>query len=252
MTETAGVRTVVAGGLPLNGPMQAVGMNRGASLAPLDSLNGNINFAQSFNDNAAALLPNRSEDILVRSAGVNLRDQLRPNASTPVQFLYLAADCRIFYTIDSFYNFTVLWHDAAAAIWTDPGICVPGSTGYSSTPNPPPPPPPFVPNPATAGQSPAAALAGAQLIPVDQNYQAQGGLTDGTSPGSGVARPSTKQCTTLHPNDCPGGKACQPQRVIDRGRGIYAGVCPGARGTTTRRGAKAPCDNCAVPPKRRL
>ena len=53
-----------------------------------------------------------------------------------------AADCRIFYTPLTFNNFTNLWKHAANAIWTNPELCVQGSTGFATakgkTPNPPP------------------------------------------------------------------------------------------------------------------
>lgn len=249
MTHDAGARTVTAGGLPLPGPIQAVAMNRGAAIAPLDSLDGNINFAASLS--ADPVLPNRTEDTWVRSAGVNLRDQLRPNDSVPAQFKYQPADCRIYYTPASFYNFTNLWLDAANAAWTDPARCVPGSTGYTDSANPPPPPPPFIPDPSTTGQSAGPARAGAQLIPLDQNTASSGSLADGVSPGAGAARSATRSCTTLHPNDCPGGKACQPTRVLNRAKGISAGTCPSVGGTADRVGLKQACDNCAPPPRRR-
>lgn len=51
----------------------------------------------------------------------------------PLQFTYEAADCRIFLTPNTFNNFTNLWHYAADAIWTSPGLCVQGSTGFATS-----------------------------------------------------------------------------------------------------------------------
>ena len=170
MTNDADVKTVVAGGLPIVGPMQAVGLSRGAAEGDTLNLDANIIFAQQLYEqngltDVAALLPNRSdEDTLIQTAGVNLRDIVRPNDPEPVNFKYLAADCRIFYTVESFYNFTNLWHTAANALWSDSSLCVEGSTGFAGTAQLP---PPIPANLLNTGQSPAAALAGTQFIPLD-------------------------------------------------------------------------------------
>lgn len=49
----------------------------------------------------------------------------------PLQFVYEAANCRIFYTPQTIFNYTNLWMYAADATWKKPELCVQGSTGYA-------------------------------------------------------------------------------------------------------------------------
>lgn len=136
MHHEAGVQTVVVGGRPSTGPMQAPAGTRGAqeyTLSPSDGdLDADIAFAISINATTAASFPNTAEEIQINFASLNLRDQIRPNETTPLQFVYEAADCRIFYTLLNVDNYTKLWHDAANATWTTPSLCVQGSTGYAT------------------------------------------------------------------------------------------------------------------------
>ena len=135
----AGVRTVVAGGRPSYGPQQAPALSRGARAMSSDVLDSNIEFAQeilqALDDPNSNFSPNRTEalDVYVTFAGINLRDQIRKVSDVPLQFVYEAADCRIFYTPQTWYNYTALWHYAANAIWSNPGLCVKNSTGYATT-----------------------------------------------------------------------------------------------------------------------
>ncbi|KAI0185899.1 hypothetical protein EV127DRAFT_514936 [Xylaria flabelliformis] len=137
MNHEAGVRTVTVGGRPTTGPMQAVGGTRGARSLSTDILDNNINFARELlvGTPEADFLPNRTEalDVFVVGAAINLRDQVRAGETTPLQFAYEAADCRIYYTPATVFNYTALWQYAADAIWTDPGLCVAGSTGYATS-----------------------------------------------------------------------------------------------------------------------
>jgi hypothetical protein len=139
MHHEAGVRVVAAGGLPTTGPMQSPSGSRGASDYPVDILDANIDFAQqllqSQNSPQQNFLPNRTTamDVYVTFADINLRDQVRRNDTIPLQFAYEAADCRIFYTPTTIYNYTALWQYAADAIWANPKLCVSGSTGFATT-----------------------------------------------------------------------------------------------------------------------
>lgn len=124
----------------MNGPMQAPAGSRGArSYSVTDTLDDNIAYAQYIlqdeEDPRQNFLPNRTEalDVYVQYAGINLRDQVRKGSDVPLQFLYEAANCRIFYTFKTWNNYTALWQYAADAIWTNPNLCVNGSTGYAST-----------------------------------------------------------------------------------------------------------------------
>ncbi|GJC89419.1 peptidase S41 family protein ustP [Colletotrichum liriopes] len=94
-----------------------------------------ISWIADLNETAKARLPANRNDtgIYVNYAGFNLRNQLRADdVSTPLQFHYVAADCRLYFTLDNVYNMSALWHDVARAAFEDPSLCVEGSTGYTS------------------------------------------------------------------------------------------------------------------------
>jgi hypothetical protein len=138
MAHQAGVKTIVVGGRPITGPMQAVSGTRGARVYSADALDYDFDFVNSTIGNATAtsLLPSRRDSgMWTTYAGFNIRDQIREGDSTPVQFKYEAADCRIYYTLSNVYNMTQLWRDAAAAAWKDSSLCVEGSTGYPTARN---------------------------------------------------------------------------------------------------------------------
>ncbi|KAI9657704.1 MAG: hypothetical protein M1821_002880 [Bathelium mastoideum] len=135
MVHQAGAHTIVVGGRPETGPMQAASGTRGAQVYSADDLDDDFQFASSQNDTANSTLPPRDLSFYVTYAGFNLRDQVRPNDSTPLQFKYEAADCRIYYNLANVYNMPQLWRDAAKATWEDRSLCVEGSTGYSTPSN---------------------------------------------------------------------------------------------------------------------
>lgn len=132
MHHEAGVRTVVVGGQPSHGPMQAPSGSRGAELYSVEDLDADFDIALALNETTANYLPQRAEDVYVLYAGINLRDQIRKDQDTPLQFLYEAADCRIYFTPQTFWNFTNLWTYTVKAAWDNPKLCVEGSTGFSS------------------------------------------------------------------------------------------------------------------------
>ncbi|KAK1990787.1 peptidase S41 family protein [Colletotrichum falcatum] len=225
-TTEAKARTVVVGGAPSPGPMQATGGTRGARLYSSDILDEDLAWARERNETAASRLPAvRESGIFVNFAAFNLRDQLRrDDTATPLQFRYVAADCRLYYTLDNVYNMTALWRDAALAAFEDESLCVEGSTGYASrgdgTPQKPPPPGPAgvrapAPQPAAAytadpdpyaqdGLAAAQGLIGKQVVPALCN------LNDGNPcPGGGVCQRIRLQC----PNGQQGKivTACVPQ-----------------------------------------
>lgn len=134
MHHEAGVPTVVVGGRPSYGPMQAPSGTRGAAAYDAFSLDADFNLASALNFTAEALLPQRdNNNFYFDYAGFTIRDQVRRHENIPLQFVYEAADCRIFFTPETVYNFTNLWKYAAEAVWTNPSLCVKGSTGYSNT-----------------------------------------------------------------------------------------------------------------------
>ncbi|KAL8709816.1 MAG: hypothetical protein Q9225_007391, partial [Loekoesia sp. 1 TL-2023] len=128
MHHQAGVRTVVVGGLPEAGPMQIPAGSRGAEAYSSFALDNDISFAASVNSTAASLLPqNRDIEFYITYAGFNLRDAVRKNDPTPLQFQNFPADCRIFYTKETVYNFENLWNYVIDAMWRNPSLCIAGS-----------------------------------------------------------------------------------------------------------------------------
>jgi hypothetical protein len=136
MTRVQGVRTVVVGGMPKPGPMQAVSGNRGAAAYSNAELDEDITTATAINASAQAYLPLRGNltdtGLYVTYAGINLRDQARKNASVPNQFLYLPADCRLYWSFDNFFDYKRLWADAARLFDRDTSLCVPGSVNATA------------------------------------------------------------------------------------------------------------------------
>lgn len=116
--------------------MQAAAGTRGARRYSADDLDLDFEWIGKYNETAKAQFPANRQDqgIFIKYASFNLRDLLRADdTSTPLQFRYAAADCRLYYTINNVYNMTALWHDVARAAFQDPSLCVEGSTGYTST-----------------------------------------------------------------------------------------------------------------------
>lgn len=89
-----GAKTVVVGGRPIIGPMQAVGGTRGAEVYDAASLDADMYFASQWNATAAQSLPQDRVDLnyTVYNAAFNLRDQIREGEYQPLQFAYEAAD----------------------------------------------------------------------------------------------------------------------------------------------------------------
>ena len=239
MTHDAGVRTIVAGGRPVSGPMQAVSGTRGARSYSSYSLDAEIAFASAVDGTAEAQLPqNRFTDLEISFAGFNLRDQIRESGTVPLQFLYEAADCRIYYTVDNFHNFSRLWRDAASATWKDTSLCVEGSTGYTPSGN------------SSATKAPPPAATGPALshyimsgldddIPtIDFDVEATGGLPDKTGQkrsSTNFQSCSTSLCSgsycravssTCSSNSVSTQDLCLPSCLITTG-GAGLGDCPG-------------------------
>ena len=136
MHHEAGVPTIAVGGQPIDGPMQAPAGTRGAEdygFGNGGELDADVELAEEINSTVADYLPSSSEDVYLTAASLNLRDQIREDSNTPVQFLYEAANCRIFYRPDTWYNYTNLWKYASSAAFGNSSLCVPGSTGFATT-----------------------------------------------------------------------------------------------------------------------
>ena len=127
MHHQAGVRTVVAGGRPELGPMQAVGGTRGAQAYTAVDIDDDIEVAEILNTTVGDVLPDRSAGGFITFADFNIKDAVRPGESLPLQFAYEAATCRIFYTLHTVYNYLNLWNYVVDAIWRNPSLCIDGS-----------------------------------------------------------------------------------------------------------------------------
>src|SRR4030095_609151 len=54
-------------------------------------------------------------------------------SNTPLEFLYEAADCKLFYTADMIKNVRLVWETAVDARWSNYKGCVAGSTNHNSS-----------------------------------------------------------------------------------------------------------------------
>jgi hypothetical protein len=135
MTQEASVRTVVIGGRPEPGPMQAASGSRGALVYSAAAITSDISLAIEKDKDVASRLPTKRNDsgMYVIHAGINLRDQVRPRDPTPLQFQYLPADCRLYWTFENAYNMTRLWEDVSTAAFEDDSRCVESSTGVAKS-----------------------------------------------------------------------------------------------------------------------
>ena len=217
MHHQAGVRTVVVGGQPSYGPMQAPAGNRGARSYTAGNLDEDFKLTKNIDATTEISLPAREPGIWIRYASLNLRDQIREDQNAiPLQFVYEAADCRIFYTKDTYNNFTSLWSYAAEAIWTDPSKCVKGSTGFarygSDTDIIGPPQPP----PSTKTDRPIPGVVPSSVSPNPIPVLPNGGLRD-----SGTAYNYIGHICTIpdpnYPNHriCPHNYNCVRAKVCD-------------------------------------
>lgn len=121
MRTQAGIKSIAMGGRPQAGPIQGVGGIKGAEIL---SWNNIYATAQQALLNAtaeqAAILNTLSPLPFSRavSTGINVRDNILPdnvNDGLPAQFVYEAADCRLYYTEPMITDVTALWKGAADA-----------------------------------------------------------------------------------------------------------------------------------------
>lgn len=191
MRHDAGVRSVVVGGRPNYGPMQTPSGSRGARHYDLESLSIDVmnafGVAEFVNQDVEILGPLNYSSFFYYTGGVSLRAQVREGETVPLAMQFEAADCRIFWTPETFNNFTNLWKYADAAATTLPELCVQGSTGYAGghSANPPPDPPHLAPvvNYTSAG-TPSIDLSdsGVPLLVIDGPMpDAPGGLLPSTA-----------------------------------------------------------------------
>lgn len=143
LMKRQGVRTIAFGGRPNESAMQAVGGVKGGQSLGINYINGYIQQANQLIQQAAGssspiLTPDEwkkfnesspsTKTSFAWSGSVNLRNEYDPDDDqTPLQFVYEAAECRRFYTIDNYLQRETVWRDAARSMFGDGG-CVKGST----------------------------------------------------------------------------------------------------------------------------
>ncbi|KAK8041676.1 hypothetical protein PG993_006199 [Apiospora rasikravindrae] len=134
-----GVRTIAFGGRPHHGPMQTVGGVRGGQRWSLKMIEKHVNtslrlardvLAPADAERLAALAPPPLADFPLQfdrygQSGVNFRDAYGPfDDETPLQFVYEAADCRRFFTVENVMQPASMWGDAARAMFGGEDLCV--------------------------------------------------------------------------------------------------------------------------------
>ncbi|KUJ24278.1 uncharacterized protein LY89DRAFT_713160 [Mollisia scopiformis] len=148
MKSQGGVRSVSVGGRLQTGPMQGVGGSKGAQEEPYLAL-------EQYRDGIAAATPvikslptipaaaqippsvdsdtplGSKDDLLLR-ARVNFRNNIRSGdtSQTPLQFVYEAANCRIYYEAEDLEDMSNLWNRVANVTWGG-ATCVNGSSSGS-------------------------------------------------------------------------------------------------------------------------
>jgi len=193
--------------------------NRGAAIYSADRIDYDLGLISSpaFNvDNATlATVPqltasgNRYRDsgVFTAAFGINLRDQVRPNDTEPLQFKYEPADCRIFYTLANVFNYTRLWSDAVTAIFDDTSNCVSGSTGFSNSNKTAPKPAPAAPAPLSLDIVQSDALLDGENLnesggPQNAREPAQSYTIDDCLPDERCAFPHNQICETISVTVC--------------------------------------------------
>ncbi|KAJ5742737.1 uncharacterized protein N7511_011138 [Penicillium nucicola] len=143
LMKRQGVRTVTFGGRPQKGPMQGVGGVKGGQSLGINYINGYIQqvnqlISESMNTSSPLLTASEwkafnasspsTKATLSWSGNLNLRNEYDPeDGETPLQFVYEAAECRLFYTLDNYLERETVWQAAAKAMFGG-GSCVEGST----------------------------------------------------------------------------------------------------------------------------
>ncbi|CAG8932810.1 unnamed protein product [Penicillium salamii] len=142
----ASVRTIAFGGRPNHGPMQGMGGVKGSQVFLLSDISkiaetATLVIQETSNSSEPIVAPedmDHFKDIFpiplsdfpltLTTGQVNLLNAFKPNNhSLPRQFIYEAAECRRYFTLDNIIAPETLWASAADAMFYG-GDCVPGST----------------------------------------------------------------------------------------------------------------------------
>ncbi|KAI4922225.1 hypothetical protein J4E90_000653 [Alternaria incomplexa] len=147
------VRTIAVGGRPQPGPMQGVGGTKGAQVFAWDDIQvrmqsvyflGSPEQRKAWDETdlgktafATQLFKRSAYNGGQIAGGVNLKDNLRQNdaSGTPLEFMYEAADCRMWFTGKMISDVTEVWKGVADRMFRGNGTmgCVQGSSGDPSS-----------------------------------------------------------------------------------------------------------------------
>lgn len=98
-----------------------------------EALSADVEVAQILNSSITPLPQDSSDiDFYINYAQFNIKDSVRKGEDFPQQFGYEAADCRIFYTTWTVYNFENLWNYVIDAFFRNPELCINGAANLTS------------------------------------------------------------------------------------------------------------------------
>ncbi|KAF2810488.1 uncharacterized protein BDZ99DRAFT_498614 [Mytilinidion resinicola] len=146
LKNVAGVKSVVIGGRPQTGPMQALGGTKGGEVISTVQVQkyGEIMLeatkllgATTLSGTVIEKLANTNQALVRIGDGqscIQTQDEIRKGDDTeaPLQYTYEAADCRLWLTSEMLFNPTAAWE----AVWsahTNNSLCVKNSTGDKSS-----------------------------------------------------------------------------------------------------------------------
>ncbi|RMZ66178.1 peptidase s41 family [Pyrenophora seminiperda CCB06] len=148
LKNIAGIKSVTVGGRPENKPIQAVTGTKGGEVLPLNYYPGFAEVILNISSKAPLTAVSATDatlesianvpQVLTRagddSSRLQSQDQVRKGdrSGTPLQYIYEASDCRLFYTPVTYADTDAAWKQAWDA-FLDEGKCVEGSTKHKSS-----------------------------------------------------------------------------------------------------------------------
>lgn len=148
LKNIAGIKAVTVGGRPENRPIQTITGSKGGEVIPMIQFNQYatvmLNVTQRLNlasvkSNDATLSGLANVPTIAIRAGdsssrIQSQDQIRKGdkTATPLQYVYEASDCKIFYTAETYADPDAAWKQAWNA-FQDDSKCVQGSTKHKSS-----------------------------------------------------------------------------------------------------------------------
>ncbi|KAF2196112.1 hypothetical protein GQ43DRAFT_499809 [Delitschia confertaspora ATCC 74209] len=224
LKNIAGVKSVVVGGRPRNAPMQAVTGAKGGEVrynvqVPMMAaslINATQNLGSTTALSTLVYEAAMVSQLLIRageSARYQTQEQIRKGdeTETPLQFIYEAADCKIFYTLKTLTNPQEAWIAAWNAFKDPKKNCVPGSTGHKSS--------------ISGGFKPYGS---GPLKSTNNSSKAHGEITPTALPATGTAKPNIETAPIFNPSTHKPLNGTVPHAT-----GSFSPVATGASGSGT-------------------